>query len=267
MNAPSPDTTLQSIARDIEQFKRQSKSAIPAGVVGLVLMFGGLAYSGWQLTTVGREVAEKRREIAEKDREVAAKRQQAADLDLSLSAKAAQLAQADQQRAERSVQLESLQLKIDELNRNLNAIATAPNAAQKNAELDAAMVRAKDLNTAIASATATDAAAPRYGAYRVDVFYCADRAARNKPLAEQARTLGQNGATQGRWQVRELSEKSNASPGYGIRSDVIRFESDEKAMAGKLRDDVTQLTRVALSAQQINYRTPNYISLFFCGEG
>ncbi|ALN60721.1 hypothetical protein GLE_5380 [Lysobacter enzymogenes] len=246
-------TTLDAIITDIDRLKRQSQSAIPFGLAGLALVVGGLVYSGWQLNNVRRDIADKRQEMA--------------DVDLSLNAKAAQLAESEKRLSEAREQRESLQIEINNLAERIDAVASAPNAAQKNAELNAAMVQAKDLNAAIASAAANDSAPPRYGAYKVDIFYCADRTARNKPLAERARTLGQDGAAQGEWRVRELSEKSNASPGYGIRSDVIRFESDEKAMAGKLRDDVTRLTQVSLSAQQIRYETPNYISLFFCGEG
>lgn len=254
MSAPSSDTALQSIARDIEQFRRQSKSAIPAGVVGLILVVGGLVYSGWQLNRVHRDIA--------------AKRQQVADLDLTLHTRATQLADSDKQLAALKSERERTRQELDALKQGLSLAATAKDLDQKNAELKALAVKVKDLDSALVSAAAaTESAAPRYGANRVDIFYCADRAARNKPLAEQARTLGRDGTTQGRWQVRELSEKSNAAPGYGLRSDVIRFESDEKTMAGLLRDDVTQLTRVPLSAQQISYRTPNYVSVFFCGEG
>lgn len=256
MSAESPDTTLQSIALDIEKLKRQSQSTIPVAVLGLILVVGGLVYSVVQLNSVRSDIADRRKELA--------------DVDLLLKAKTVQLAQAQKRLDDGAAQLSSLGREVDGLSQRIATAAAATSQAQKNAALDAAVVQAQDLNAAISTASAaaaTEAAAARYGNYRVDLFYCADRAARNKPLAEQARALGQGGATQGKWQVRALSEKANASPGYGIRSDVIRFESDEKAMAAKLREDVAKLTQVSLSAQQIGYHTQNYISVFFCGAG
>lgn len=104
----------------------------------------------------------------------------------------------------------------------------------------------------------------RFGAMNVDVFYCADASPKNSDLAKRLLIL-REGNSSGKWRVRELTSTLNASPGYGLSSDVIRFNADEREIAERLKADIGKSTSVAINLQEISFPTPGYISVFLCG--
>lgn len=253
MQTETSANTLNQIVLEIEGLKRQSRAAIPFGLIGLALVVGGLVYSSMQLTSVRAQIQTKNRELTQ--------------LDNALKAKNAQYAEKRANLEELTRKIPVLESRLAELNQNIASAAQATSATQRNAALAAAQAKASSASSELADATAllADTTAPaRYGDYNVDLFYCAQNAERNKPLAEAVYALSQDGRTRGRWRVKVLSEQANNASGYRIRSDVIRFNADEKDMARMLLLDIAGVTSADVSSQQIDYPTPGYLSIFFC---
>lgn len=245
MNTESSNQILASVTRDIELLKRQSRTAIPVATLGLAAIIGGLVYSAIQLQEVRSQVGEKTQELELLEKDLSKKRQEYGAL------------------IDQKAKLEQV---MNELTNRVADATKTSDIVQKNAQLTDALATA---TVATASLSATSALllsqedTSRYGDYRVDLFYCEQGAQRNKPLAESALALAPD-TSRSRWKVRELSISRNASPGYGIRSDLIRFNADERSVAGKLRDDITKQVGVSLSSQEIKFATPGYVSVFFC---
>lgn len=101
---------------------------------------------------------------------------------------------------------------------------------------------------------------------RVDVFYLEDIIAESEPRAERIVRL-LNSDSNGRYKaiMRILPRSINAKEGYKISSNQIRFEVEEAAIAEDIaklieKANIFQLEKPEL--RNIQYRTPNYISVF-----
>ncbi|HEX5682795.1 MAG TPA: hypothetical protein VFY73_02070 [Ideonella sp.] len=116
--------------------------------------------------------------------------------------------------------------------------------------------------------------------YRVVVFYCqapdqkivgVQRQAAER-LVQEMRAIGASSALQMTWDIKELPEVLNASPGYGIRTNQIRFnpaegeEAPSVALKSLLEGSNTLKSgNVQLERQIVRKQTPNYLSVFLCG--
>ncbi|GAB3245550.1 KGGVGR-motif variant AAA ATPase [Chitinimonas naiadis] len=102
-----------------------------------------------------------------------------------------------------------------------------------------------------------------YRKYAVDVFYCGGEQSPNRQLADSAAAQADS---PNRWRVRPLPDATNAQPGYGIKSDLVRFNPSEREAGEQLRLRVQQTLGQDIAAQEIAYDTPNYLSVFICKE-
>lgn len=119
------------------------------------------------------------------------------------------------------------------------------------------------------SAAFAQPATNELGGYRVDIFYCeaasgslTESRKKRAGAALQALARSAPGAT-GR--VRLLPTLVQARPGYASYSDEIRFndEGNEKAAAAQLAAAIGIDPR---DVHVIDFRTPGYISVFYCAS-
>jgi hypothetical protein len=111
------------------------------------------------------------------------------------------------------------------------------------------------------------AAVNELSGYRVDIFYCESASAsitesRRKRAAAASQVLAKS-ATGVAVRVRLLPTLVQARPGYASFSDEIRFndEGNEKAAAAQLANAIGIDPR---DVHVIDFRTPGYISAFYC---
>lgn len=102
-----------------------------------------------------------------------------------------------------------------------------------------------------------------YRAMKVDLFYCGEAAGRGATLADAALALRVQASV--RWRVRALPEEINSRPGYDIHRHLLRFNRDERPAALAPQADLKTLLKVDVAVMEIQYPTPNYLSVFFCG--
>ena len=105
----------------------------------------------------------------------------------------------------------------------------------------------------------------RYGALNIDLFYCEDTRVRYEPLIAQAMDL-KSGNSRGRWRKRLLPNSVNDQAGYGIHSNVIRYNREEKSVAEALAADLKSKFELDVRIMEIASPTPGYISVFLCGR-
>ncbi|HWV15040.1 MAG TPA: hypothetical protein VN030_06370 [Cellvibrio sp.] len=101
-----------------------------------------------------------------------------------------------------------------------------------------------------------------YNAIRIDWFYCDGEHEEKVRAALKLKTE----KVVGRWRPRLLPNEINSRPGYNVHSNIIRFNSDERTAAEALQSDLRERLSMAVSLQEIQYPTANYISVFFCGD-
>ncbi len=156
--------------------------------------------------------------------------------------------------------------------RLLAALAVAANDAgvREKAEVtatffkDEEQVQMKEQTAMNVSTAAVTTHVKPYHSMRVDLFYCTNREATTKSLA--LRALASRGDVAGVWRIRALPEEINGRPGYGVRTNVIRYNGDEALAAMALMKDLSVAIGVeGLRVAEIASPTPNYLSVFFCG--
>ncbi len=118
-------------------------------------------------------------------------------------------------------------------------------------------------NVAPAAAPAAAGAARSLSNYDIDVFYCADKRASAEPLARRIVGL-KLAAETGRWRVRALPETINQQPGYGVRSNEVRYNvADETEQANIIVERLRQAGIEAALRPSVQ-ATPWYLSVFVC---
>jgi hypothetical protein len=101
------------------------------------------------------------------------------------------------------------------------------------------------------------------GTYNVDFFYCEDKTPSSESVARSLLSLKTSSST-GRWRVRALPVSINEKPGYGIKSNIIRFTPPEEKSAAQALAKLVESKGVNLQLQEISFPTPGYISVFIC---
>ncbi|MGM8227741.1 hypothetical protein ACSV5M_14240 [Cellvibrio sp. ARAG 10.3] len=219
----------------IHKLERSSRMAIPFGIIGVLGILAALYFSA-------RALQDARAELAVAEQTLA---QIQGDIDLAQS-------------------------KLDALNKTL-ADLSERGSPLGNADIGTALSQLATIDSSLAVATAKvsqstyRATGSRYGAMSVDIFYCADAGPKNRALAQDIMALNE-GKVAGRWRVRELSAATNATQGYRLTVDTVRFNADEREVAQALQEDAQKITGSEIRLQQIKYPTPGYISLFLCGQ-
>jgi hypothetical protein len=101
------------------------------------------------------------------------------------------------------------------------------------------------------------------GKMAVDIFWCeGPSGAAHKQLADALfDAVGASGQF-GRVRLRPLPESVNRRPGYGLVSNVIRYQDSEQTAALRLQKAAPATAGFAV--QQVRYNTPDYISAFVC---
>jgi hypothetical protein len=100
-----------------------------------------------------------------------------------------------------------------------------------------------------------------FGSWNVDAFYC-EGSASGEQGADKALAL--KGSAAGRWRKRLLPATVNAGPGYGLHTNVIRYNAGEEAVARRLQQGLAASGTGAVDLQRVDYPTPGYVSVFFC---
>ncbi|NQD38243.1 hypothetical protein HPT27_14540 [Permianibacter sp. IMCC34836] len=148
----------------------------------------------------------------------------------------------------------------------LQAIAVAagdPTVKQK-AEASATFFKEEELAPAVSLSSAKVANPDKpYGAIRVDAFYCADNSGTGKAKAESTLRLRESNSAAS-WRVRALPDEINARPGYHIEQNLIRYNPDERQAAEALQADLKKSLGIDVALAEIQYPTPNYLSVFYC---
>ncbi len=218
----------------IHKLERSSHMAIPFGIIGMIGILAALFFSTRALEQAREELAMTEQALSQTQQEI-----------------------------------DRAQAKLDTLNKTLADISEK-GAPLGNAEIGSALTQLATIDSSLAVATAKVAQSQsrsmdnRYGAMSIDIFYCADADPNNQRLAREIMSL-REGNSAGRWRVRELSAAANATKGYGLTTDIIRFNADERTIAQALQEDAQNITGIDIRLQQIKYPTPGYISLFLCG--
>jgi len=101
------------------------------------------------------------------------------------------------------------------------------------------------------------------GTYNVDFFYCEDKTPLSESVARSLLSLKTSSST-GRWRVRSLPVSINEKPGYGIKSNIIRFTPPEEKPAAEAMAKLLGSKGVNVQLQEISFPTPGYISVFIC---
>lgn len=101
--------------------------------------------------------------------------------------------------------------------------------------------------------------------YRIDVFYLEDKLNESSARAETVRNKLKARYPGYDVRVRLLPRSVNASQGYRIDSNQIRFEGSEKNLATEIKgllESSDILPNNKLKMMQTTYSTPNYVSVF-----
>jgi hypothetical protein len=108
--------------------------------------------------------------------------------------------------------------------------------------------------------------------FLVDIFHCEqdDTDHANENIANELKTTLSHSSPQVRFRVRRLLNVTNASPGYGIRSNQIRFESKSEVipsqvLKAKLQQvDTKDAGKLNFELIQVTNQTNRYLSAFVC---
>lgn len=231
------ESTTELLAR-INGLERSSRVAIPFGILAMLAILGSIYFGSVELKRTREEV-----HLAE-----------------------GKLAQV---RAETEAVINQTQAKLDELNKTLELTLANQKSLSYTSDIKSAIEQVERIDASLAAASAKYAAAmptttvTRFGTMNVDIFYCANGSSVNGDLARQLLTL-REGQSTGNWRVRELSPVVNATEGYSLSKDVIRFNTDEREIAQKLKEDIDKASGHIIGLQEIAYPTPGYISVFLC---
>jgi len=116
--------------------------------------------------------------------------------------------------------------------------------------------------------------------YRVVVFACQTADAKSSDLQRQTaeqlvrevKAKPPADAPPVAWELKDLPEVLNSSPGYGIRTNQIRFnpadgeEGPSVALKALLEGtEAMKARKVQLERRVVSKRTPGYLSVFLCG--
>lgn len=99
--------------------------------------------------------------------------------------------------------------------------------------------------------------------YDIDIFYCAEKGPSSESVARQIAGLKQSEET-GRWRVRALPETINQQPGYGIRSNEVRYNIPEEMPQAELVVKRLRETGIQATLRATAQKTPWYLSVFVC---
>jgi hypothetical protein len=243
-------------------FELLSKFLVP------VLAVAAAGYAFWiGLPKAQLDLLRATREILDSERKLADAEKKRSDAEL----KRANLL-ADIERLQATV--EGIQKQNENTAQSLNSILQGSTDVQTRKIVDKALTQVDRVDTSLAIAGANLSVAAQaasysksgnepYAAYSVDIFYCSEAGAGAKSQAQAAFSMSK-GKTAGRWRLRELAADINRRSGYGIDGNVVRFNAGEAEVAKKIRADVRAMQGVNIELQQIEYPTPNYISMFFC---
>jgi hypothetical protein len=219
----------------ISKLERSSRMAVPFGIVAMIAILAAIFFTS-------KELQQSR----------------------------AELTIAEEALAKTQTEIDRAQAKLDALNKTLATISAKGGAELDDEDLGTALAQVANIDSTLAVATARVAQSQMksvdtpYGAMSIDIFYCAESGAANMALAKKIMAL-REGRASGRWRMRELSAVTNASKGYHLTMDTIRFNADERQVAEQLQKDTQSVTGSEVKLQLIKYATPGYISLFLCG--
>lgn len=129
--------------------------------------------------------------------------------------------------------------------------------------------------------TAQELSATVLRGYRVVMFYCQNPA--NVQAADFQRTAAEKliaelkannslSSLKITWETKELPDVLNSAPGYGIRTNQIRFNpSDNEQLPSLALKSILESTKsiqaykVSFERRTVGQRTPYYLSVFLCG--
>ena len=94
--------------------------------------------------------------------------------------------------------------------------------------------------------------------FTVDIFYLEETQGISRPIAEK---LKKELPKEYLVRVRVLPKLTNTKPGYQVGGNEIRYEPAESSDAQKIVD-IAGNVHIPLNMQPINYKRPNYISIF-----
>jgi hypothetical protein len=220
----------------INSLERSSRIAIPFGILGMIAILGSIYVASNELKQTRLEL------ISAEER-------------------------LNKVRAETQDTISQAQSKLESLNRTLEATLSSQEPKPTRNDIQSAIQQVATIDTTLSVARARVTPKRndlRYGSMSVDIFYCAGTNPANSAQAKQLLTL-RDGKSTGRWRVRELSSVLNATEGYRLSSDVIRFNADEREIAERLKQDIEESSGGNIGLQEITYPTPGYISIFMCG--
>ncbi len=99
--------------------------------------------------------------------------------------------------------------------------------------------------------------------YDVDVFFCSQKRQSSEPIARKIASLKLPDET-GRWRVRSLPETVNQQPGYGVRSNEVRYNVPDETQQAKVILQRLLSAKVEASLRATAQNTPWYLSVFVC---
>jgi hypothetical protein len=233
------------VLASLAKLERSSRLAIPLSLVAFVAIAAMLILSARELTSTRQKIDAADIELEQKRAEVVRVREEANRVVIVTQDR-----------------LQAADTKIENASKNSSKpeqVANLQAAREDLAVADASLAGAKVKISALPSSAQ---AVTRYGAMSVDIFYCETEGNRAKELAE--RVAGLKGSSVGRWRVRTLPAALNATEGYRVTTNVIRYNPDELVVARSLLDDAKSQGSVDFRLQEISYPTPGYISAFVC---
>lgn len=230
--------TNTDILNSISKLEKSSRLAIPLGLLAFFAIAAMLYLSAMELQQTQQQIEQARLELNDLKAEAAK----------VVAETQARLRTADQTIEEASINATTKDLAI-RLQTAREDIAVA------DASLTGAKIQIKALrhpsNTSI-----------RYGTMSIDVFFCESSGPIAKESADRVAAL--KGDSIGRWRVRPLSTTINASSGYRIFDNVIRYNQDEVEVAKNLMEDAKKQAGITFRLQETTYPTPGYVSAFIC---
>lgn len=230
--------TNTEILNSLSKLQRSSKLAIPLGLLAFSAIIAMLYFSAKELQHTRQQIDQARLELKE------------------LEAEAAKVV------AETQARLRAADQKIEEATTSTvtrDLAVRLQTAREDIAVADASLTGSKVQIEAIRNPTKTST---RYGAMSIDVFFCESSGQIAKELANRVAEL--KGDNIGRWRVRPLSATINASSGYQISENEIRYNPDEVEVAKNLMEDAQNRAGITFRLQETTYPTPGYLSAFIC---
>ena len=232
----------KNIQEQIQSLQKSSRMIFPLALFALILVVGSLVFSYSRLGAL---------------------RNQIKTLDSELVVKAKQLREADERIQNAKSNLESINNQLVQFQPKLLAgeLRNEPLVSQLISETAALEAAVDAASVEINSDQSRNNA--KYGSTNIDLFYCTNDD-RNKNVSDSAFEALSKLQT-GRLRSRPFSEEVNSLRGFRVKKNVVRFSDDERDMARKLKVDIESATGVTITLQEIDYDTPSYISIFFCG--